>query len=546
MTFCGVVGAAPPTLSRLQPPGGQRGTKVAVTCVGSFAWPVKVWAPGVEVTVRKESGELELAIPADLAADRIWLRLYNSEGASAAAPFLIGSLPEVSEQEPNNAPKQAEKLPPTGATINGTLQARDVDGFVADLRAGQTVVAAVDAHTRLGSPMDAVLQVASPDGIILAENHDDVGLDPRLAYTAAKSGLHIVRLFAFPSNPDTDIAFHGGADYVYRLTITTGPYITHTLPLAAPLDKPGEVEVRGWNIPQGAKLPVAPWGGARLADHQEFDPLGELRVSPDDRVGIVVGPDYAGSARIRLTADAVVPGVAQASSQDPFRLTLPNVVTGQLASPRQLDVFRLPLTKGERLVAAVEGRSLNFPIDPVLQLVSPAGAVVADIDDIGQSRDAALSYTPPQDGDFLIKVRDRHRAGGDRFCYRLTVRQELPDFELSLASDTIVASPGKPAELPITVVRRGSVGSIKVEAVGLPSGLTAAAAVSEPSGPTAGKVTVSLIANGAAFSGPICILGTTSVKSGARPARMLRRLARTPAKLGATFDTIWITAVAKP
>jgi hypothetical protein len=206
----------------------------------------------------------------------------------------------------------------------------------------------------------------------------------------------------------------------------------------------------------------------------------------------------------------------------------------------------LPLKKGERLVAAVEGRSLNFPIDPVLQLVSPAGAVVADVDDVGQSRDAALSYTAPQDGDFLIKVRDRHRSGGDRFCYRLTVRQELPDFELSLASDMMVASPGKPAELPITIVRRGSVGSIKVEAVGLPSGLTAAAAVSEPSGPTAGKVTLSLVANGSAFSGPIRILGTTSVNSGPRPAQELRRSARTAAKLGATFDTIWITAVAKP
>src|SRR5438552_18510920 len=106
LTLAGIAPAAPPTLSRLQPPGGQRGTKVAVTCGGSFSWPVKVWAPGVDVTVAKDSGKLELAIPADLAADRIWLRLYNPEGASAAVPFLVGSLPEINEQEPNNTLSQ--------------------------------------------------------------------------------------------------------------------------------------------------------------------------------------------------------------------------------------------------------------------------------------------------------------------------------------------------------------------------------------------------------------------------------------------------------
>ena len=115
--LAGIASAAPPTLSRLQPPGGQRGSKVALTCVGSFGWPVKVWAPGVEVTVAKDSGKLELAIPADLAADRIWLRLHNAEGASAAVPFLVGSLPEISEQEPNNAPSQAQKLTQAGNNI---------------------------------------------------------------------------------------------------------------------------------------------------------------------------------------------------------------------------------------------------------------------------------------------------------------------------------------------------------------------------------------------------------------------------------------------
>ncbi|MCA9096526.1 MAG: hypothetical protein KDA68_23765, partial [Planctomycetaceae bacterium] len=34
--------AAAPTLTSLNPAGGQRGTKVTVTCTGSFTWPVSV------------------------------------------------------------------------------------------------------------------------------------------------------------------------------------------------------------------------------------------------------------------------------------------------------------------------------------------------------------------------------------------------------------------------------------------------------------------------------------------------------------------------
>src|SRR5262245_9131986 len=63
--------AAPPTLSHLFPAGGQRGSKVTVTCTGEFKWPAKVFAPGVEAVPASDSGKLEIAIPEDLAADRV-------------------------------------------------------------------------------------------------------------------------------------------------------------------------------------------------------------------------------------------------------------------------------------------------------------------------------------------------------------------------------------------------------------------------------------------------------------------------------------------
>jgi len=105
--------SAPPTLKHLFPAGGQRGAKVVTKCTGEFSWPAKVWAPGVDVVSGEEEGKLEVSIPQDLAADRVWIRLYNEEGISTAVPFLIGNLQEVDELEPNNSPGDAQVLSET-------------------------------------------------------------------------------------------------------------------------------------------------------------------------------------------------------------------------------------------------------------------------------------------------------------------------------------------------------------------------------------------------------------------------------------------------
>jgi len=366
MLLLATADAAPPTLSHLFPAGGQRGTKVVVTCTGNLApWPVSVNAPGVDVVPSQEAGKLEVSIPADLATDRVWIRLFNAEGATAAVPFMIGGLPEVRDAEPNNTLRNAQAIAETGVIINGVLEGADVDGFAVAMTAGQTLVADLDANTELGSPMDAILQVASSDGTVLAENHDDVELDPRLAFTAKKAGTYIVRLFAFSSMPDTTIAFHGGANYIYRLTLTTGPYMSHAVPLSVAQDNPGTVEVFGWNLPPGTRLPVAPLAVA------ELESLADLRNSPAARLGFVFAPNIASSARVRLAPHAALPGLAVSDANNPPVLTPPIAVTGRLQLPRQTDLFRVPLKKGQRVVIAAEGRNVESPLQVVLRLSDP-------------------------------------------------------------------------------------------------------------------------------------------------------------------------------
>jgi hypothetical protein len=544
LTFALEAAAAPPTVSHLLPRGGQRGTTVRVACVGALdPWPVSVWAPGVEVVPAAEKGQFDITIPPDLAADRVWVRFYNVEGAAELMPFLIGGLTEVAEVEPNQALSQAQVLDERSVTINGALEGADVDGFAVQLAAGETLVADLDAFNDFGAPMDAILQVVTADGNVVAENHDDVDLDPRLAYTATQAGTYIARVFAFPASPDTSISYRGGPDYVYRLTLTTGPYITHSAPMTALLSDPGPVEVFGWNIPPGTRLAVLPLLGGG-ADHAvELESLGDLRNASDARVGLVFAPGFAGAAPVRLASYPAVPTVPAPDADEPTLLAPPSSVVGRLLRPRQQDTFRVPLRAGQQVVFAVEARSIESQVQPVLRLFDPTGAVVASVEDPVPTRATILAHGASQDGDYRLTVHDRFRQSGESCFYRLTARLEEADFELTAATDALVVTPDQPAELVVNVVRRAAgpgVGPIDVQVLDLPPGVVAPAVVSEPTGDTAAQVKLTFATTGPAFSGPIRIRGVASI-----PAEM-QRFARTPTKFGACFETFWLTAVAQP
>src|SRR5262249_36007488 len=151
----------------------------------------------------------------------------------------------------NEDPKKPQVLDSAAVVVNGRLEKQgDVDGFALRLAKGQTLVASVLANRGLGSPMDAVLQVASADGFVLDQNNDYHGLDPQLVFTAPADGTYVVRTFAFPAVPDSGIRFAGGETFIYRLTLTTGGFAEYAYPLAVPRADPGQVELVGWNIPE--------------------------------------------------------------------------------------------------------------------------------------------------------------------------------------------------------------------------------------------------------------------------------------------------------
>jgi hypothetical protein len=488
--------ARPPTLTELFPPGAGRGQTVAVKATGTFDhWPVQAWIEGrgVEIRAEKEKGKLTAVVAADTAPGLRWVRLYDGEGATTPRPFVIGVLPEVIEVEPNDEPKAPQRLA-SSATVNGRLgQQGDVDGFAIVLTRGQSLVASLEAQRPLGSPMDAVLQVVSEDGFVLAQNDDDVGPDPRIVFEAPAAGTYIVRVFAFPAKPNSTIRFAGASDYVYRLTLTTGGFIDYAFPLAVGQGGPNVVEAIGWNIPAAARaLPIPEWG------------LGDI--------GAVAHAALADTASVRRVPFAATVETEPNDLSRPQAIASPIAISGRIDPPGDLDVFRFALRKDDNRVIRVESRALGRPLDPTLRILDPSGKILAESDDTNRNdRDLERSFTAPADGEYRLVVRDLNGQGGPRFAYLLSVRGPRPDFNLSLAADQFALTPGKPSRIAVTIQRRESLAEpIEIVAEDLPAGITAQPVASKPEDASARSVSLELSAGDRAGSGPFRIVGRTT------------------------------------
>ncbi|MGD9723119.1 MAG: c-type cytochrome domain-containing protein [Pirellulales bacterium] len=180
----------------------------------------------------------EIAVPLDAARYR----------GTKSLQVVVGSLPEVLESEPNDAPAGANSIS-VPATVGGRIRAasagaHDNDFFRFTSKAGQTWIVETDAARR-GSPVDTVIEVLAADGtplprvLLQAVRDSNVtfrGIDGRttdcrltnweemqlnqLVYLNGE----VLKLFRAPRGPDSGFLFYsgdGGARRCYYDTSAT-------------------------------------------------------------------------------------------------------------------------------------------------------------------------------------------------------------------------------------------------------------------------------------------------------------------------------------
>ncbi len=411
--------AEAPKVDRIFPPGGQRGKTVEVQVTGKLPEGTRIWSnrSDVKFEIQPKEGTLRAVVDPDATPGPAWLRFYNPEGATSLRPFLIGMLPETTEHEPNDRIDQAQTAAQDSVLINGALQkSGDVDIYAVPLEQGQTVILSLRANQRLGSPVDAVLQLTTDRGFVVAHNDDDHQVDPHITFTAAKQGTYFVRVFGFPTQPNSTIGFAGNADYLYRLLLTTGAYADHVIPLAGSLTPLPKVTLSGWNL--GTATQTQP----------------NLRADQDGHL-IVFHPQVANELRIPVTSHKLIFEQEDQPGGSVQAIAVPSVVTGHIEPAGDVDAYQVSAQKGQKLDLRCEARAFDSLLDPVLKVIDAQGKTVKEADDQAKGRlDSHLNVTIPSDGDYRIEIHDRFHSGGRRHAYRLISEAPLVDFRLTLAA----------------------------------------------------------------------------------------------------------------
>jgi hypothetical protein len=506
--------AAPPTVAFLYPAGAQRGTTTDIIAPGTSD-ATKVWVSdsGVSAEASKDKGKLTVTVAKDAVPGVYWLRAYNDDGASTLRPFIVGTLPEVTEREPNDDARKPYLLEGSSVVVNGKLEKNgDVDCYAVKLKKGQTLVASLEANRTLRSPMDGMLQLLSAEGNVLEENNDFRGLDPQLAFTAPKDGTYVARVFAFPATPDASIRFSGAETYIYRLTLTTGPFADYPVPLAIRKGEAQRVEVEGWNLtPESHKL--------SFAFGLEDDPFGKA-----------FGADLVNSLRVRSEPHPVYGMKITEQLKPPFS------ATGRIDKAGGEVLFPFVGKQGQALTLQVESRSLGLAVNPVIRVLDKDKKQLSRTEPGKLNTDTTLSFTPPADEQYTIGVSDLFAGGGKRFAFLLRVLSEL-DYDLTVTTDRFTITPGKPTTIPVKVNRKlGFTKPVEVVAERLPEGVTFE--VKEPSKPDPNTVTVTLTAEKPV--GAFRLVG--KVKDDAK----LTRTARAPlAEFDETTADLWVTVTPK-
>ena len=105
--------------------------------------------------------------------------------------------------------------------------------------------------------------------------------------------------------------------------------------------------------------------------------------------------------------------------------------------------------------------------------------------------DSRLHFTAPADGPYLIRVTDTRGFSGERFVYRLLIREPKPDFKVTLNGANPTVSAGSGQSFSITADRMDEFdGEIQVDVTGLPPGFTASTPLIIQAGQSEAKGTI--------------------------------------------------------
>ena len=466
-----------PALSTVSPQGAQQGQSIEITLTGKNLDTVTaVWFSGKGIAAEIKHGTQQAAVlfngagvsgristDAQLAASLTispdaplgiqQMRIVTPYGVSNALNFVVGSLPEVTENEAVEKTEMSNwlELP---VTVNGEIASiDDEDRFSFDLKKDARLICEVTAQ-RLGSPLDSYLVLQDANGAEVANSGQGNGLDSLLDYTALETGKYTLHV--------RDIRYKGGKGFRYRLSIGELPYLETIFPLGAQRGTDNAIAVTGANLKTVNAIQVA-------IDAET--PTGQQTLTVQTPSGLASNSHPFSIGNLAEMGETEPNNTAEKANA----VNTPITINGKIDDSGDVDRFSFEIKEPQLLVFEVEALRLSSKLDALLTLYGAKKQMEAGTDmktynaaeeqilmvnDDASGTDARVEWNFTETGKYSVAIRDLNNQGGETYPYRLNIRPLEPDFTLSAV---VLNNQNRPSELDSPRVSRGGTFTMQVD-----------------------------------------------------------------------------------
>lgn len=458
--------AADARLTVITPRGIQRGAEHVLTFSGSRlsdAEQILFYEPGIEVLeiipVEKNANAIraKVRVAADCELGEKTAQVRTKSGLSDYRTLFVGALPAVAEKEPNTEFAQAQLIE-QNVTVEGVVQAEDVDYFAIEAKKGQRLSVEVEGM-RFGQTLfDPYIAILNSERFDLAAVDDSPLLrqDAHASIIVPEDGRYIIEV--------RDSGYGGNGNCRYRLHVGQFPRPTGVFPAGGKAGE--EVEFRFIGdatgpFTQKVTLPN--------------DGRSEMLLFAQDDKGI---SPSGHTIRIQTEANAF-----EAEPNNNYKqatpIAFPASCNGILETAGDHDYFKFTAKKDQTWEIECYGRRIRSPIDPVLHVfrVSDGRALVGNDD--ARSPDAYTRFKIPEDGEYAIRVMDHLGRGGSDYVYRVEFSPVKPSLSLGIPRVTryqqdrqrIYVAKGNRLGTVVSASRQNFGGDLVLEDMTLPAGV---------------------------------------------------------------------------